>query len=64
MGGLEFVKDLLLQDQASFTYIIQTLRWDNETSHGILQTLQAVQLVSGFTSHIMENTKKRDQLCI
>ena len=56
LGGMAFVKDLLLQDQASIVYLIQTLRWDNETSQDVLQTLQTLQLATGFVTPVMEDT--------
>ena len=57
-GGHAFINTQLLNDQANFMYILQTLRWNNETADDLLHTLDALQIASGFVSPILSNTTK------
>ena len=56
-GGLEFPDTATLQDQVQLDYLIKQLRWDKLVANDFLVALDSVQLCSGFTSPILENTK-------
>ena len=52
---MKVVKQYDLQDQWSFHYLIQSIRWDKTMAKDIHTVLNAFQLVSGFVCHIFES---------
>ena len=58
-GGHAFINTQMLNDQANFMYMLQTLRWDDETVHDLIQTLDAFQIASGFVLPVMESTNTK-----
>jgi hypothetical protein len=56
-GGMEFPDTYTLQDQIQLDYLIKQLRWDKVVANAFLVTLDSVQLCSGYTSPILEQTE-------
>jgi len=59
MGGMEFPETYTLQNQTQIPFMIEQLRWDKTLANDILVTLDHVQLLSGFTTPVMQNTANR-----
>ena len=59
LGGHAIPKCICLQDKYSIPYIIRTIRWDGILAKDLLQTLNASQLVAGFTTPTLEQTGLR-----
>jgi hypothetical protein len=57
MGGMEFPETRTLQNQTQIPFMIKQLRWDKTLANDILVTLDHVQLLSSFTTPVMQNTK-------
>ena len=56
-GGMELPDTHTLQDQVQLKYLIKQLRWDKAVANYFLVALDAVQLCSGLTTPVFENTE-------
>jgi len=56
-GGLEMPDIYTRQTQHHIKYMIKQLRWNSTLANDILTALDNIQLASGFTSPILENTE-------
>ncbi len=59
MGGMEFPETHTLQNQTKIPFMIKQLRWDKTLANNILVTLDHVQLLSGLTTPVLQNTATR-----
>jgi len=55
MGGMEFPEVHTLQNQTQVPYMLKQLKWDKTLANDILVTLDHVQLLTGFTTPVMQN---------
>lgn len=55
-GGLEFPEINSIQDQTQIEYLIKQLRWDKSVANSFLVALDNVQLCSGLTTPLLEQT--------
>ena len=56
MGGMEFPEAHTLQNQTQVPFILNQLRWDKTLANDILVTPDHVQLLTGVTTPVMQNT--------
>ena len=56
-GGMDIPNARTLQDQVQFEYILKQLRWDKIVANDFLTTLDCVQLRSGLTKPLLEDTQ-------
>ena len=59
MGGMEFPEVHTLQNQTQVPFMLKQLRWDKTLANDILGTLDHVQLLTGFTTPVMQNTASK-----
>jgi hypothetical protein len=59
MGGLEFPEAHILQNQTQEPSMLKQLRWDKTLANDILVTLDHIQLLTGFTTPVMQNTASK-----
>jgi hypothetical protein len=59
MGGMEFPEAHSLQNQTQIPFMLKQLRWDKTLANNILVTLDHVQLLTGFTTPVMQNTTNK-----
>jgi hypothetical protein len=57
LGGLELNTNMYnLQAQCALTYLVRTLRWNQTVAKDIIAALNALQLLSGFGTPLLEKT--------
>jgi hypothetical protein len=59
MGGMEFPEVHTLQNQTQVPFMLKQLRWDKTLANDILVTLDHVQLLTGLTTPVMQNTASK-----
>jgi hypothetical protein len=59
MGGMEFPEAHTLQNQTQEPFMLKQLRWDKTLANDILVTLDHIQLLTGFTTPVMQNTASK-----
>lgn len=47
---------LSFQTQCATKYLVRIIRWDDIVSHDVIAAINALQLLSGFDTPVMENT--------
>jgi hypothetical protein len=56
-GGLSLNTDIYsVQCQCAVSYLIRTMRWDKTVANDILVVLDAFQIISGFSTPVLEDT--------
>eukprot|EP00956_Cyclotella_meneghiniana_P045723 scaffold381631_cov66-Cyclotella_meneghiniana.AAC.1 len=55
-GGLGLNTDMYcLQAQCAITYLVRVLRWDKTVANDIITALNAIQMLSGFETPLLED---------